>query len=201
MRWDEWLALAVIVWLGLMLWSDGAFGHHTRNKQTDKYDLIFQRSVKRYFPPELKRDWALLKSQCWVESRLKPHAESWAKARGICQLLPTTFSSVADAGESIWNPKSNIKAAARFDRRLWVIWGGRKRHTDCHARLMLSSFNAGPGHIISAQRLADDALCWNDISRYLVNVTGPRNSRETLDYVDRITAACRRFKCRSLASL
>ena len=46
----------------------------------------------------------------------------------------------------------------------------------------LASYNAGLGNILKAQKLSGNQRKWNDIKKYLSNITG-RNSLETINYV------------------
>lgn len=175
-----------------------ADAHHTRERGLIRFDGDFARAAKRYFPPPMKRKWKWLRAQCWVESGLNPAAMSRAQAKGLCQIEDGTAAALLSPGESIWSPRANIKAAARYMRRMYEVWNGRARPLACHWRLALASYNAGPGSIIRAQALAGDALCWASIQPHLGAITGLRNSAQTTKYIERIAAACGRAQCSSL---
>ena len=73
------------------------------------YDNLFKRhsSVAGY-------DWRLLAAIGFNESRFDNNVESWAGARGIMQLMPSTAKAVGIKPESISNPDANILGAARL---------------------------------------------------------------------------------------
>ena len=50
----------------------------------------------------------------------------------------------------------------------------------------MASYNAGLGHILKAQKLSGDKPAYADIIRYLQDITGPKNSKETKEYVRKI---------------
>ncbi len=56
---------------------------------TDRYDPTFRKYSKRFFGVGF--DWRLFKAQGMTESNLNPAATSWVGARGVMQLMPTTF--------------------------------------------------------------------------------------------------------------
>lgn len=87
-------------------------------------------------------------------------------------------------GVSRFNPRANIKAAAWLMRRYGAIWTSERPPLE-RLKITQASYNAGPGHIIRAQREAGGALLWADIAPHLHKVTG-RHSLETIGYVIRI---------------
>lgn len=173
------IRLAIIVLLAA--WALEASAHHRLAK---KFDRAFQKAQFRYAPIQMKREWRALKAQCRVESGLRPDAVSPANAKGLCQFIPTTWKEWGDSGASPFDARASIKASARYMRWQWGHWSLRPRPLTCQQELALAAYNAGLGNILRAQFIADDALCWDEISQRLVRVTG-RHSQETLDYIDR----------------
>ena len=57
-----------------------------------EYDELFKKYSKRYFGPAF--DWRLFKAQAMAESNLSPAAKSGVGARGLMQLMPTTFREI-----------------------------------------------------------------------------------------------------------
>ena len=53
---------------------------------------MFQKYAKRYFGPAF--DWGFFKAQGMSESGLDTAARSRAGARGIMQLMPSTFQAI-----------------------------------------------------------------------------------------------------------
>ena len=51
---------------------------------------------------------------------------------------------------------------------------------------MLSSYNAGLGNVLKAQKVGGGSLLYQPMRESLVSVTGKDNSKQTRDYVDNI---------------
>lgn len=161
-----------------------------RSKVTDRYDPTFRKYSKRYFGPTF--DWRLFKAQGMAESDLRPDAKSWVGARGIMQLMPSTFQAISSrqtAFTSIDDPEFNIAAGIMHDRYLWRLWEKDAVNETERARFMFASYNAGEGTILRARNVARDARLdhdrWTSIEQVAPNVQRWRY-RETLGYVRRI---------------
>lgn len=153
------------------------------------YDQYFQRSALEFFGDRLH--WLLFKAQAVCESDLNPEAVSPAGALGVMQLMPGTAAEMAakhpgDDG-TILLPHINIRLGIAYDRKCFDIWQaerGRER-----IRFMLGSYNAGPGHIVTAQqRAAHRGLAadqWQSIVAMLPEVTG-KHAKETINYVNKV---------------
>src|SRR6266850_885124 len=112
-------------------------------RATDKYDPAFQKYTKRYFGVAF--DWQPFKAQGMAESNLRPTARSWVGARGIMQLMPSTFQTIQSARpefKSIDNPEFNIAAGIMHDRYLWTLYPS-DMDLDERLRFMFASYNAG----------------------------------------------------------
>jgi len=160
-----------------------------RAKVTDRYDPTFRKYSKRYFGPAF--DWRLFKAQGMAESDLRPDARSWVGARGIMQLMPSTFQAISSRRselKSIDDPEFNIAAGIMHDRYLWRLWEKEVDEKE-RARFMFASYNAGEGTIQRAHNAARDARLdhdrWTSIEQVAPNVQRWRY-RETLGYVRRI---------------
>jgi membrane-bound lytic murein transglycosylase MltF len=159
---------------------------------TEKYDETFRKYTKRYFGPAF--DWRLFKAQAIAESNLKVAARSPMGARGIMQLMPTTFSEIRSKNPEItgkWDhPEWNIAAGIAYSRQLWNLWINDALET--HLReFMLSSYNAGRMTLLRAQKIAQDRALnprvWPSIE--IVAPTVPRwRYDETLAYLGRVLA-------------
>ena len=160
-----------------------------RIKATEEYDPLFQKYSKRYFGANV--DWKLFKAQGMAESELNPTAKSWVGARGIMQLMPSTFDAISAKRpefKSITDPEWNIAAGIMHDRYLWRLYEkeigeGERRH------FMFAGYNAGEGTINRARGAALaarlDYARWSDIERVAPSVRRWRY-RETLGYVKKI---------------
>lgn len=157
-------------------------------QQTDRYDPAFQKYTKRYFGPGF--DWRQFKAQGMAESDLKPTARSRVGARGIMQLMPSTFQLIKSARpdfKSIDDPEHNIAAGIMHDRYLWTLYPTSP--ADERARFMFASYNAGEGTIGKARKTARneslDAELWSSVEAIAPKVK-PWRYRETLGYVRKI---------------
>ena len=160
-------------------------------KATARYDPIFQKYTKRYFG--VGSDWQMFKAQGMAESDLTPTAKSRVGARGIMQLMPSTYGQIRSAIPqfgAIDNPEWNIAAGILHDRDLWTLF---KKDVPDSARwsFVFAGYNAGEGTIMRARRTAAEARLDNTDWRSIERVA-PRVERwryvETLDYVRKIHA-------------
>ena len=157
----------------------------------DEYDELFRKYSKRFFGVAF--DWRLFKAQAMAESNLLPDAKSHVGARGMMQLMPSTFQEIQTRNpelESIDHPEWNIAAGICYDRTLWKLWNDHPTDGD-RVNFMLGSYNAGRRTLLRAQETAReqslDYRCWSNITEIAPSVSGWRY-RETLGYVTKIEA-------------
>lgn len=163
-----------------------------RQKGLAEYDDTFRKYSKRYFGPTF--DWRLFKAQGITESNLDPAAKSRAGARGLMQLMPSTFRQIRSDNEdlrAIEDPELNIAAGIEYDRKLWLLW--ESDSVMAHRNeFMFGSYNAGRRTILRAQMFARrsklDPTAWDNIRTVAPRVPRWRH-RETLEYIERIAAA------------
>lgn len=161
-----------------------------RKSPTSAYDDHFRKYSKRFFGVGF--DWRHFKAQGMAESDLVPTATSFVGAKGIMQLMPSTFALIQSKRPemvAIDEPEWNIAAGILHDRYLWTLW---KQHSqEERLRFMFASYNAGEGAILRAQGLARasnlDHRSWSSI-RSVAPRVGRWRYRETLGYVGRIEA-------------
>ena len=155
----------------------------------ERYDPLFKKYSKRFFGPAF--DWRIFKAQAMAESNLSPTARSGVGARGIMQLMPTTFREIQTKNPElacIDHPEWNIAAGISYDRFLWRLWTEHPTHED-RRNFMLGSYNAGRGTLLRAQAAARekqlDFCAWQSIAEVAPSIRGWRY-RETLHYVRKI---------------
>jgi membrane-bound lytic murein transglycosylase F len=160
-------------------------------KATARYDATFQKYSKRYFG--VGTDWRWFKAQGMAESDLTPGARSRVGARGIMQLMPSTYGLIKSALPkfgAIDDPEWNIAAGILHDRDLWTLWARDVPEANRWA-FMFAGYNAGEGTIMRARKTAAaqrlDHSQWNAIERIAPTVERWRYS-ETLGYVRTIEA-------------
>ena len=158
-------------------------------RDVDRYDQTFRKYSKRYFGVGF--DWRVFKAQAMAESQMNPNARSWVGARGLMQLMPSTFKDIqsnASGFGSIDDPEWNIAAGILHDRDMWRRWARDSIESD-RREFMFASYNAGEGTIMNAQRACVarslDRRAWRSVETVAPEV--PRwRYRETLGYVRKI---------------
>jgi soluble lytic murein transglycosylase-like protein len=169
--------------------TTAAHGHAQTRRDVDRYDATFRKYSKRYFG--VGYDWRIFKAQAMAESEMNPNAVSWVGARGLMQLMPSTYKGIQSRSPgwgSIDDPEWNIAAGVLHDRYLWRKWERDSIHTD-RREFMFASYNAGEGTIMNAQRACVarslDRRAWTSVETVAPDV--PRwRYRETLGYVRKI---------------
>jgi membrane-bound lytic murein transglycosylase MltF len=157
-----------------------------KQKQQQRYDPYFRKYSKRFFG--IGFDWRMFKAQGMAESNLNPNAKSYVGARGVMQLMPSTYHAIQTARpefQAINDPEWNIAAGIMHDRYLWTLWQ-KGIDEDDRARFMFASYNAGEGTIGRARRAATaaqlDSARWLSVEQVAPKVQRWRY-RETLGYV------------------
>jgi len=110
------------------------------------YDEIVQRLAFEY-----GFDWRMVVAQMYQESRFDQAAQSFAGAQGLMQVMPQTAAElgIADLGD----PESAIHAGIRY-----LDWVRDRFEPELAVQdrmwFTLAAYNAGPGHVRDARRLA-----------------------------------------------
>ncbi len=124
----------------------------------------------------IKWDWRLLASLIYQESRFDPEVRSGAGAYGLMQIMPVTGQNLGiDINAS---PENNIKAGTKYINRLQSIFESKIPDEQERLRFILASYNAGPGHVLDAMKLAEkngkDPQKWNDnVALWLLKKSEP----------------------------
>lgn len=130
----------------------------TRIVNSDYYALSTGR-VSQYddmikqFSDSIKWDWRLLASLICQESRFKANVKSGAGAYGLMQIMPMTGESYGIDITS--SPRNNMKAGVLYINWLHSIFDPRIADEKERIMFILASYNAGPGHVLDAMRLAE----------------------------------------------
>ena len=168
---------------------DRATAARNAKRDNTRYDTYFRKYSKRYFG--IGFDWQLFKAQGMAESELNALARSYVGARGVMQLMPSTYQEITSKRpefQSIDDPEWNIAAGIMHDRYLWRLWEPVVPDSE-RPKFMFGSYNAGEGTITRATAAAHakqlDESRWPNIERIAPEV--PRwRYRETLGYVKKI---------------
>ena len=152
---------------------------------TDRYDDIIEDASEMYMPGV---EWELWKAQLYQESKLEPMAESPVGARGLAQFMPATWQQISEElGYGNVAPtaaKPSIHAGAYYMGKLRANWSSPRPEMDRHY-LAASSYNAGLGNLLKAQKACDMKVLYSEIIECLPEITG-HHSKETITYIKRI---------------
>jgi len=139
--------------------------------KVSKYDDLI-----RQFSDTINWDWRLLASLICQESRFDPDVTSWAGAYGLMQVLPMTGERFGIDITS--SPKNNIKGGVRYINWLHSIYDQKVPDETERLNFILASYNAGPGHVLDAMKLAEkngmDPQKWADVEIWLLKKSDPK---------------------------
>lgn len=96
-------------------------------------------------------DWPLIVAMMYRESRFDPDVVSWAGARGLMQVLPTTAERFGIS--DLDSPEGSILAGVRMLGWLYQQFESELPVPD-RTWFSLAAYNAGLGHLLDARRLA-----------------------------------------------
>lgn len=138
------------------------------------YDSLFQANET---PPLLP--WTLLAAIAYQESRFNNAAVSWMGARGIMQLMPGTARDMGFPNVEYLTPAQNIRAGSMYLQWLYNHFWRDMTDTTEMIKFILASYNAGPGSVRDAQRLAAslglNPNVWDDnVAEAILKLSNPR---------------------------
>jgi membrane-bound lytic murein transglycosylase F len=146
--------------------------------KVSKYDDLI-----REFSASIDWDWRLLASLICQESQFKPDVRSIAGAYGLMQIMPLTGRNFnIDITSS---PENNLKAGILYINWLYSIFDSKISDKDERLLFVLASYNAGPGHVLDAMRLAEkngmDPQKWQgNVAVWLLKKSEPQYYRDSV---------------------
>lgn len=183
----------------------GPLGHrrklHLEGDSLSPYDSLFQQN-------QIRHDWELLAAIAFKESRFDSTAVSHRGAQGLMQMMPRTAHSTNT--DSLHLVDGQIQAAAKYLASLDTIWLRGIPDPDERLRFVLAAYNAGPGHVLDAQRLAtalgldphkweghvERAITLLALPEYFTRTdvqSGPCQGSQTFNYVREVTGLYEQF--------
>lgn len=121
-------------------------------------------------------DWRLVVAQMYQESGFDPKRVSFAGARGLMQVLPSTAEDVGVDPARLEQPEPGIAAGVKY-----LAWT-RERFPDLPVGeqlwFALAAYNAGPGHVRDGRRLAarlglDGSLWFDNVEAAMLKLAEP----------------------------
>lgn len=184
---------------------------HSLEFSTDSispYDDLFQ----AHADSSSAIDWKLLAAVGFKESRFDTTARSHAGAHGLMQLMPRTAAALGV--DPTVGVGGHIGGARKYLDQLDAMFRKSVPNKDQRLRFALASYNAGPGHVQDAQRLARllglDPQRWEgSVERAMLLLAKPRwytrnevqhgycRAHETFWYVRDVVAAFGQFRSRA----
>lgn len=160
------------------------------NRSKSSYSSIGGSAISPY-DPIIKNvsnkygwDWRLIASLIYQESKFQRQVQSWARAYGLMQFMPTVGPSFNVYPDS--PPSTQIDGGVRkitTDYRQWkTIPDSLQR-----VKFTFATYNAGIGHVLDAQRLAKkygkDPLVWdNNVEIFIKNLSDPKYYQDPVCY-------------------
>lgn len=137
----------------------------------------------KIYSDSIKWDWRLLASLIYQESRFIPDVVSWAGAYGLMQIMPETGKNFGI--DITASPRNNIYAGIKYINWLYTIFDPKIPDENERTRFILASYNAGPGHVLDAMRLAEkngqDPCKWDDnVAVWLLKKSDPLYYTDTV---------------------
>ncbi len=137
----------------------------------------------REFSGRINWDWRLLASLICQESQFKPDVTSGAGAYGLMQVMPVTGKNFGIDIKS--SPENNIRAGTLYIAWLNSIFDSKIPDEQERLYFILAAYNAGPGHVLDAMRLAEkngmDPQKWNgNVALWLLKKSEPQYFRDSV---------------------
>lgn len=158
--------------------NDTVFIQDEVSTKLDRKSLVILNSYGntiRTYSERYGVDWRLVVAVMKAESRFDHSAESSKGARGFMQIMPSTQSEIAEdfgvESETFDDPHGNIRGGIYYLARIYKQFGNDGLSEDNRLKLTLAAYNAGPGRINDARKMAvyvnDDPKEWKSVKNSL----------------------------------
>lgn len=161
-----WLAKIINEWFKLEIPRKRFAEVHKRyfelsKNQKNTYSINFSKGYISKYDSYFKKyalqsglDWRLLASQAYAESRFDSSAVSWAGARGIMQIMPSTAQGYG-LTDRIAYIDDNIRVASLIVKKLDVLLSKYVEDPQERIKFVVGAYNSGLAHIYDAIALAE----------------------------------------------
>lgn len=169
------------------------------------YDAIFKK-----YAAEIGWDWRQLAAIGYTESKFDPKIVSWAGARGLMQLMPSTARSYGVA-DRMDDPAASVYGATRVLRDLDKQLSSYIPDPQERRKFVIASYNSGAGHVLDAIALAkkygkNPQVWYGHVREMALLKTKPQyyndpvvkhgyfRGQETVGFVDKVLSTYERFR-------
>ena len=180
-------------------------------KFEDRFDSLFQ-----YHSEQLGADWLMAKAIGKKESSFRSRAVSNCGAQSVMQLMPATDRDI-DGVVDGFNVDRNIHNGIFYYQEQYKHFPEIPDQSE-RIKFALASYNAGRGNINKAIKLAQRQLIreeskargvpittiklsqskewqtWDYVAQFLPQVTGPKHSAQTINYVPSVLGYYHEYK-------
>lgn len=164
------------------------------------YDELFKK-----YAATIGWDWRLLSAQGFAESRFNNSLVSWAGARGLMQIMPSTARAFGLSGDQMTDNEASIATAAKIIAKLDESLKPKVADPEERKKFIVAAYNSGLAHIYDAIALAEkyglDPCVWDgNVEEAVLMKTKPQyyndpvcrygyfRGRQTVEYVKRVYA-------------
>ncbi|WP_161785862.1 MltF family protein [Porphyromonas canoris] len=177
----------------------------TKPGNLSPFDDIFKEEAKR-----LGWDWQYLAAIAFHESRFRPEVKAWSGATGLMGIMPRTGRAYGASVGELTDPHVSVRIAVSLLLALDKIFRNIEDPAE-RVKIVLAAYNAGHGHVVDAQRLAEkyneDKHSWDSgVRKYILLKSNPEyyndpvckngylRGRETANYVTNVVEKYELFR-------
>jgi membrane-bound lytic murein transglycosylase F len=149
--------------------------YHQRLKtRLPKYKEIIHKAAEKY-----GFDWRLIAAVIYQESHFDPKAKSYTGVEGLMQLTQDTASELGV--EDRRDPEQSIMGGVKYIEKLYRKYDDARERD--RLRITLASYNVGRGHILDAQKIAEESgfnpNSWSALEQILPRLRYPKYYNKT----------------------
>ena len=125
------------------------FNFNFSGGRISRFDPLFKRYAR-----EINWDWRLIAAQGFVESRYDSTQVSWAGAKGIMQIMPSTARAYGVTPDRMTNNDVSISTAVKILKELDKSLASKVPDRNERLKFTVAAYNSGLAHVLDAIALA-----------------------------------------------